>query len=166
MNKEVLKIALGAIFASLSVIFRYTFENLMPDGFNLPFYGIPLIVAGLILGKKYGVLVAIAADTAIGLLSPWGYKPLFVFSSIAWGLLPVLMMKKPKGLKWGLIVIITYLVASLANTGAMWIHYSKTFALLNFYLRLGLIIPFGIIIAYLTYKIYYGVEYAILEEGL
>lgn len=164
MNKEISKISFGAILAALSVIFRYTFENMMPDGFNLPFYGIPLILAGLLLGKKYGVLVAIAADTAIGLLSPWGYKPLFVFSSIAWGLIPALLMKKPKGVWWGGVIIITYLIASLANTGALWIHYSKNYAFANFFLRIGLIIPFGIIIAYLTHFVYYRVNYLLLTE--
>ncbi len=164
MNKELNKIAIGAILASLSVIFRYTFENIMPANFNLPFYGIPLILAGLFLGKRYGVLVAIVADTAIGLLSPWGYLPGFVFSSLAWGLLPALIMKEPKGYKWYFVIAITYLIASLANTGALWFYYSKGFAFANFFLRLGLIIPFSLIISYLTYQVYNRTRYTLLTS--
>ncbi len=154
MNKQIIKISFGAILAALSVVFRYTFEMVMPGNFNLPFYGIPLILAGLLLGKYYGFLVAIVADTAIGLLSPWGYLPGFVFSSIAWGTLPVLLMKKPNGYKWYLVIGITYLFSSLANTGALWFYYSKGFAFANFFLRIGLIIPFGIIIAFITNLVY------------
>lgn len=164
MTKQINKIAIGAVLASLSVIFRYTFENVMPANFNLPFYGIPLILAGLYLGKSYGAIVAIVADTAIGLLSPWGYLPGFVFSSLAWALIPVLLMKTPKGYKWYIVIVIAYLVASLCNTGAMWYYYSKGFAFANFFLRMGLIIPFSLVIAYLTDQVYKRTSYVILTQ--
>ncbi|HHT39459.1 MAG: ECF transporter S component [Acholeplasmatales bacterium] len=154
MNKQITKITIGAVLAALSVVIRMVFDPIMPDNFNVPFYSIPLIIAGFMIGRTYGLVVGIVADTAMGLMSPYGYKPLFVFSSIAWSLLPALLTKEPKGYRWYLIIIITYFTAFLFNTMAMWIHYSKNFAMASFYLRLGLIIPFSFIIAYLTYFIY------------
>ncbi len=159
---ELKKIALGAILAALSVVLNLMFSLWLPtDAFGFPFYSIPLILAGLFLGPLYGLIVAVVADTAFGLAQ--GYYPLFVISSIAWGLLPRLMTRKPLGIKWYIIILITYIVSSLGNTFAIYVHFSKAAALGTLSIRLALLPVFAVLIAFVT-KILYDRIYVALPD--
>ena len=56
--------------------FKLTLEMWITiPGFGFPFYGIPLILAGLYLGPLYGLIVAVVADTTFGIVQ--GYLPLY-----------------------------------------------------------------------------------------
>ena len=153
-NKELIyKLAIGTVLAALSVVLKLAFDLwLKTDVFGFPFYSIPLILSGIFLGPMYGLLVGFVADTISGLVM--GYLPLFLFSSLAWAVIPSLFTKKAKGLKWLLIVVFTYLCASLLNTMALWIHFSQKAAFSLFWLRIGLIPIFGAIIAVVTNILY------------
>lgn len=153
-NKTVIfKLTLGAMLSALSVILNLVFDLwLNINTFGFPFYGIPLILAGLFLGPKYGFLVALASDTVFGLIK--GYYPWFVFSTIAWATIPVLLRPKGNKIYWTFVIVLTYLSATLANTFAMRMNFSRNLALANFWLRVGLIPPFSIIIGVVSYILY------------
>ncbi len=158
-NKNVIfKISLGAIFAALSVVIKLLIDPLFSgQAFGTPFYGIPLILSGLFLGPIYGLIVGIVADTAGG-LGLGHYLPLFVFSSVAWSVIPSLFTKKPQGVKWFLIIYLTYIVSTAFNTVAIWYHFSKNAAKANIYLRVGLIPIFGFIMGWVTQTLFNRLE--------
>ncbi len=152
-KNNIQKLALGAILAALSVVFKLTLEVWITiPGFGLPFYGIPLVLAGLYLGPLYGLVVALVADTTFGLIQ--GYLPLYAISSIAWGVIPSLFKKIRSLGYWVLIVMLTYVVASLGNTLANYVHFGKQVMLGTLYYRLTLIPLLSPIIAFIVHAVY------------
>ncbi|MFA5719546.1 MAG: ECF transporter S component [Acholeplasmataceae bacterium] len=153
MKKNVYKLVIGAILAALSVVLKLTFDLWISiPTFGFPFYGIPLALAGILLGPIYGFMVAVVADTTFGLVM--GYMPLFVFSSIAWGVIPSLFKVRKHISYWVLIILLTYVVASLANSAAMWIYFGFEIMMKTFYFRLALIPLFTPIIAIISKLVY------------
>ncbi len=153
----IVKTTIGAALAAFSVVLKLVFDLwLKTDFFGFPFYSIPLILSGIFLGPVYGLVVGAVADTVSGLFL--GYLPGFIFSSLAWSVIPALLTKKPKGAKWLFVILITYLSASLFNTFAIWFHFSKKAAFSLFWIRISLIPIFGSIIAILTNIIYERTE--------
>lgn len=55
---------------------------------GLPIYSIPLVIASLVLGPVYGLIVGITADIVMGLLGPYNYMPLFGISTVIWAVIP------------------------------------------------------------------------------
>lgn len=153
MKNPIHKLTLGAILAALSVVLKLTLEMWIKlPGFGLPFYGIPLILAGLYLGPFYGLIVAIVADTTFGVIQ--GYLPLYVISSIAWGLIPSLFKRRKSVAYWVFIIMLTYIVATLGNTLANYVHFGAKVMFATLYYRLALIPLLSPFIAIITKLIY------------
>ncbi len=148
MEKNVLRIVLGAVFASLSVAINLMFYFLIPSNgtFGLPYYAIPLIIGGVLLGPIYGLLISAVADTAFGLVV--GYMPLYTISSLMWGILPGLLYKKDyKFFHLTLVIVVSYLLATSANTFANFIYFGRKTALGTLPIRLlSLLFNSGLIV--------------------
>ncbi len=163
-RKNIQKLALGGVLAALSVVLKLTLEMWITiPGFGFPFYGIPLILAGLYLGPLYGLIVSVVADTTFGIVQ--GYLPLYVLSSIAWGVIPSLFKRviikyknphiNPKNLGyWVFVIMITYVVATLGNTLANYVHLGIEVMKATLYYRLALIPVLSPIIAFIVNVVY------------
>lgn len=149
-NRDLIfKLTLSAVLAALSIVLKLMTDYwLRTNFFGFPFYGIPLIISGLLLGPYYALLIGIVADTISGLII--GYLPLFIFSTIAWAVLPCLFTKETKGAKWYVVIFLTYLISSLLNTFAIWLHFSWGGAIGSLSTRLGVLPAFTIIISLIT----------------
>lgn len=158
-NRErVYKLTLSAVLAALSVILKLAFDVwINTNFFGFPFYGIPLIIAGLLLGPYYALLIGFVADTISGLVM--GYLPLFLFSTIAWAVIPCLLIKDTKGIKWWVVIFLTYLVATAFNTFAIWIHFSWAGALSSLITRFSLLPAFSLIISVVTNYVYQRIKH-------
>lgn len=153
MKNPIQKLALGAILAALSVVLKLTLEMWIKiPGFGLPFYGIPLVLAGLYLGPLYGLIVAVVADTTFGIVQ--GYLPLYVLSSIAWGVIPSLFKRRKNVAYWVFMIMFTYIMATLGNTLANYVHLGIKVMMATLYYRLALIPLFAPLIAIFTKLIY------------
>ena len=73
------------------------------------------------------------------------------------------MTRKPSGIKWYIIILITYFVSSLGNTFAIYVHFSKAAALGTLSIRLALLPVFAVLIAFVT-KILYDRIYVALPD--
>lgn len=148
-NREVQNLVLAAIFAAISIMINMFFKFIinMPN-FGLPFYAIPIILGGVILGPGYGALIGLVSDVA-GVFAVGGdFLPLFMIRSILWGLVPgILMYKKYSNFKLAWVILFTYLLASLSNTFAMYVHFDAKTSFALLFLRLGLI-PFNSVIMF------------------
>jgi LytS/YehU family sensor histidine kinase len=84
-------------------------------------HNIPLILIGLNFGPLAGALSGLICDLSSAMYQP-GWNPIFIFSTVLWGLIPGLLrdFNIKSNLK-GLISIelITHIIVSVANTIAM-----------------------------------------------
>lgn len=159
MEKNVLKIVLGATFASLSVAINLMFHFLIPSNgtFGLPYYAIPLVIGGILLGPVYGLLISVVADTAFGLVI--GYMPLYTISSLMWGILPGILYKKEyKFYQLAVLIIVSYLLATTANTFANFIYFGSKTALATLPIRLVSLLFNSILIVFITDSIVKRIE--------
>ncbi|MGI6781493.1 MAG: hypothetical protein ACOX56_01450 [Acholeplasmataceae bacterium] len=155
-KKGLYKMVLGAILTALSIGIRLFFDYVFPTGgtFGLPVYSIPLVIASLTLGPLYGLLVGIVADFG-NLLGPHEYLPLFGISTIIWATIPGLIARKNYNfLKMVFAIIISYLLASLANTLAIIVYYDSKTALGTFAIRIPILLATAPALIYLNHLIY------------
>ncbi|MFH0766722.1 MAG: folate family ECF transporter S component [Bacillota bacterium] len=152
-NKQLQKLVLAASLAAVSVVIDVFFKYALGiQNFGLPFYAVPIIIGSIILGPLYGVIMAFVSDGIGVILANQGYLPMFVLAPIVWGLIPGLLMhKKYSTFKLSYAVPLTYLLASLSNTLALYIHFDMQTTLALLVLRMGLI-PFNSIIIYMVIK--------------
>lgn len=163
-RNRVYKITLSAVLAALSVVIKLAFDLwIRTDFFGFPFYSIPLILSGLLLGPYYGLLIGFVADTISGMFL--GYLPLFVFSTISWAVIPCLLTKETKGVKWWVVIFLTYLIATLFNTFAIWIHFSWGGAIGSLATRLSVLPAFSMLIALISGYVYERLKYTELNFG-
>jgi len=110
----------GAVLAALAITLKYTSITTME--YRLTFYDIPLMIAGIAFGPFVGGIAGFVTDWIYATLHGWPIG-LFTLSSIAWGVIPGLMMlvlKKVSILNLVLIVIITSFIAFSLNTFALY----------------------------------------------
>lgn len=152
-NKQLQKIVLAASLAAVSVVIDVFFKHTLGiQNFGLPFYAVPIIIGSIVLGPLYGVIMAVVGDGVGVILANQGYLPMFVLAPIVWGLVPGLFLhKKYSKTKLAYIIPLTYLLASLSNTFALYIHFDRQTTLALLILRMGLI-PFNSVIIYFVVK--------------
>lgn len=139
MQKQLQKAVLGAILAAMAVGINLFFAYVIGgDGtFGLPIYSIPLIISSIYLGPLYGFLVGFVADLGIGFLGPFGYKPLFVLSTLSWSVIPGLFIRKKYNLfKMIIAVFVAYVLATAGNTLALIVHYDSNTAISSLIYRI------------------------------
>ncbi len=156
-KRELFKIVLGGILTALAVGIRLFFDYVIPMGntSGLPVYSIPLVIASITLGPIYGLLVGITADIGMGLLGPYSYMPLFGISTIIWAVVPGLVARRKYDFfKMALAVIVSYLLASLANTLAIIIYFDSKTALASFAVRIPVLIGTSPALIYINHLIY------------
>ena len=138
MQKTVLKMTYAGVFIALSIVLTRVFTvpiqiaGIQAIRINLGF--IPIILAGIILGPKYGGAVGGIADILGYLLNSGGgaYFPGFTLTSAMVGILPALMMLKFKLNIFILFVsiFITTLTVTVLNTFWLVILFNKGFMIL------------------------------------
>lgn len=148
-NVQIQKLVLAASLTAVSVVIDAFFRIILNiQGFGLPFYAIPLIIGGIILGPLYGGIMGFVGD-ALGVFMTGGtYLPFFVIAAILWGVVPgIFLYKKYSTLRLAMVLVITYLLASTSNTIAMLIYWPREVTVAWFILRMTLI-PFNSIIIF------------------
>lgn len=157
-NLTTKKLIHGSLAAALSAVISLTITYILPMGknFNLPFYAIPLIVISVLYGGKFGIIVAFIADLPIGFLGKYGYDPLFIPHTLIWGLVPGLFkFQRTKLTYYKLLVsiFITYLLASLFNSLAIWIRYGQDLFRLSLLIRCINVVILSIPLSFISFLI-------------
>lgn len=110
----------GAIMAALAVALKFTSITTME--YRLTFYDIPLMISGLVFGPVVGGIAGFVTDWIYATTQGWPIG-LFTLSSIAWGLIPGLLLfvlKKVNLMSIIVIVLITSITAFGLNTFALY----------------------------------------------
>ncbi len=112
-------LAILSLLMSLAVVGKmYSF--MLGDYLRLSFFAVPLLLAGIIGGLPWGIVVAIGADLLYGFVfNSFGYNPIYTISSMFWGIAGGILatfIKKQNHLGW-VVLIITVLVTSFLETG-------------------------------------------------
>lgn len=154
MRREVKYLALAAILTALSIGLDLVIKNLIPVvDFGLPYYAVPLIIGGVVLGPIYGGIMGFISDYVGFMLAPRGsYAILFGLSAIFWGMIPGLLIKYKSNIYMITIaLLITHIMATLSNTIALWLMVSEKTALGSLAIRLPMLPLNVIILTFVTY---------------
>ncbi|MDR2867701.1 MAG: ECF transporter S component [Acholeplasmatales bacterium] len=106
-----------SLLCALSVVLRM-FALGFASNNRLILHNLPLIIIGLNFGPTAGVLAGIICDVSSCLYQP-GWDPLFIVTTVLWGLIPGLLRDVYHKHKIGGLIgieILTHLLVSLANT--------------------------------------------------
>lgn len=153
MSKELKFLSLAGVLTAMSIALDVLVKQVIPvANFGLPYYAIPLIIGGLILGPIYGALMGLISDNVGFMLFATGvYNPLFSLSAIAWGLIPGLLLdKRSKSFRIIIVITLTHLVSTILTTFAMWVVISYDYALASLSLRLSVFPVNLVILSFIT----------------
>ncbi len=110
----------GAIMAALAVALKFTSITTME--YRLTFYDIPLMISGIAFGPLVGGIAGFVTDWIYGTTQGWPIG-LFTLSSIAWGLIPGLLLMALKKVNLFSIIVIVFVTSVIAfslNTLALY----------------------------------------------
>jgi len=117
-----------AILVAMSAVLK-TFLSLESLEFRLTFYGIPLIILGIMMGPVIGIIGGFVVDWIYVIISPFAFTfNLFTLSAISWALIPALLLYRRKDLSWksiAVVVVITSLTAFTFNSLGLYIFYQE-----------------------------------------
>ncbi len=113
-------LVMASIFIALSVVFARLFSIKISEGLRLSFGQTPIILAGLILGPVWGMLVGGLADITGFLVAPLGaYIPGLTLTSALVGLIPGLIRKYVFKKNMPLAVIVSVVIDMLLVNGLL-----------------------------------------------
>ncbi len=164
-KKTIFQITLSAVMAALSIVLEKFMSVNIVMHLKFTFYGLPLMIIGIMFGPKLGFMTGLVAGIVLQLTSPYGLSltsPFWALAPIAWGGLSGLLYRifSQKKEFWCLliVVIITSLCANLLNTLAMYMetilikdpYYTVAAILLDWPIRLLamiiLVIPYTLLV--------------------
>lgn len=152
LNKELKNIIWAALLTAISVLLDVALKLPLPRTIGFAFYAIPIIIAGIFLGIKYSLAIAIIGDTVGVILSGMPFFPIYALGSAMWGLIPPLLLNKYSNFaKIIITVFLTHFIVTTINSIAQVVHYHTGFVgmLIDLPLRIALAIPSSIVIAFL-----------------
>ena len=123
-NKNIARIA---VLVALAAILK-TYLNLDLGIWRLTFYGIPLIILGVMVGPIAGIIGGFAVDFMHVMFSPFAFTfNLFTVSAIMWGFIPGIFLFKRNFRVSTLVIIIlfTSIVAFSLNTTQLYLWYGS-----------------------------------------
>lgn len=128
-KKMVFQITFCAIMAALSIALERFVSIDVGMRIKLTFYGLPLMVVGIMFGPKLGFTTGLVAGIVLQLTSPYGISltsPFWALAPIAWGGISGLLYKafsRKNGYGYlFIVVLVTSLSANLLNTLAMFME--------------------------------------------
>lgn len=120
--KQIQTITIMAILTALSIVLKkFSIDTGM---FRISLFDTPIILAGMIAGPLWGVLVGFYSDLVYGLISGYQFSFIMMLSALAWGLCGGLLYKKKLNfILLLLIILITSCVATTINSIQLYIWY-------------------------------------------
>lgn len=114
-------LVLASMFIALSVLFKLAFSIPVSEGLILSFKQTPIILAGIVLGPIWGLVVGALADVIGFFAKPMGfsYLPTFTVVSALIGLIPGLMYRYVFKKKLLLAVVVSVVIDMLLVNGLL-----------------------------------------------
>ena len=121
-KKQIQTLTLMAILTALSIVLKkFSIDTGL---FRISLFDTPIIIAGMIAGPLWGVLVGFYSDLIYGLISGYQFSFIMMLSALVWGLCGgVLYKKKPKYLVLLLVVLISSVITTTINSLQLYIFY-------------------------------------------
>lgn len=166
MKKSIIKrIAILAILTAISVVLKtFSFGNGLH---RISLFDTPLILAGIIAGPLWGMVVAFSSDFLYSLLSGYSYSFIMMFSALLWGAVGGIFYKRKVNL---LVLFLVVLLTSVVTTGINSIQLMLWNGVDKMIVGLGVRIPTMLIkwpiTTGLVYVLYKRVVLVILKENV
>lgn len=166
MKQKIIKrISILAILTSLSVVFK-TF-SIDPGTNRISLFDTPLILAGIIAGPLWGMVVGFCADFIYSLMSGHSYSFIMMFSTVLWGACGGIFYHKKVNL-WSLLIVV--LITSCLTTGINTIQLTLWYGVDKMVVGLATRIPTMLIkwpiTSSLVYVLYKRVIVVILKDDV
>ena len=156
-SRELKKLVLASSLVAISIVIDIFFKQVLSfNNFGVPFYAIPIIFGSIVLGPVYGLIMGYVSDLVGFVAFPNGvYAFIFALSAMIWGLVPGLFLYKNfDKSKLVFTVILTHILATIANTIGLLTFLPRETALASLTVRLTMIPINVIIISLLVSSLY------------
>ena len=156
-GKELQKLVLASSLVAISIVIDIFFKQILSfNNFGVPFYAIPIIYGSIILGPVYGLIMGYVSDLVGFIAFPNGaYAFIFALGAMLWGFMPGLFLyKKFDKVKLFIVITITHILVTFANTLGLLTFLSAETALASLTIRLTMIPVNVIIISILVSNLY------------
>ncbi|BCR36533.1 folate family ECF transporter S component [Mariniplasma anaerobium] len=156
-SKELQKLVLASSLVAISIVIDVFFKQILSfNNFGVPFYAIPIIYGSIILGPLYGLIMGYVSDLVGFVAFPNGaYAFIFALGAMLWGFIPGLFLyKKFDKVKLVIVVAITHILVTIANTIGLLAFLSVETALASLTIRLAMIPVNVVIITLLVSSLY------------
>lgn len=91
-KKTILKMCVLAVLMALSAVLKkFSFDT---GEYRISLFDTPLLLAGILAGPLWGMLVAFASDFIYSILSGYAYSFIMMFSALLWGQLVEFSIKE------------------------------------------------------------------------
>lgn len=113
-------LVMASIFIALSVVFARLFSIRISEGLRLSFGQTPIILAGILLGPVWGLIVGALADVSGFMIAPMGaYIPGLTLTSALVGLIPGLIHKYVFKKNMTLAIVVSVIIDMLLVNGLL-----------------------------------------------
>ena len=160
-KKMIQKITILAILTALSIVLKkFSFDT---GQYRISLYDTPIILAGIIAGPIWGMIVAFMSDFLYSLMSGYAYSFIMMFAALLWGLVGGLFHKKRINY---FLLFITVFFAGILNTAInsvqLYIWYGAGSLIAGLPLRIITMLIKWPITTTIVYVLYYRVVVPIL----
>ena len=116
---SVFEIVFCAVMASLAIVLEKFVSLEITTLIKLTFYGLPLLIVGVLFGFKHGLITGLVCGVTLQLTSKYGVGPTSIFwalAPISWGAISGLVFEKMKCKNELLKIVVSVVCASISAT--------------------------------------------------
>lgn len=155
-RKLVLKMTTLAILMALSIILKKF--SIDTGYFRISLFDTPLLLAGMIAGPIWGMIIAFISDLLYNLLSGFAYSFIMMFSAVLWGLAGGIFYKlKLQFIPLLIVVFFISILTTTINSVQLYLWYGAGSLFSGLPLRISTMIIKWPITTILVYTLYYRV---------
>ena len=164
-RKLIIKITTLAVLVALSIVLKKF--SIDTGYYRISLFDTPLLLAGMIAGPFWGIVVAFFADLMYNILSGYAYSFIMMFSTVLWGLVGGIFHKvKLQFIPLLIVVFFTSVLTTSINSVQLYVWYGAGSLIAGLPLRITTMIIKWPITTVLVYTLYYRVVQVVLGDKL
>ncbi len=164
-KKTIIKMTVLAILMALSVVLKKF--SIDTGSYRISLFDTPLLLAGMIAGPLWGMVVAFISDLLYSFLSGFAYSFIMMISALLWGLVGGLFYKmKLQFVPFLIVVFFVSILTTSINSFQLYLWYGAGSLIKGLPTRIITMIIKWPITTTLVYTLYYRVVKVVLNKQL
>lgn len=162
-KKKIIKYSTLAILMALSMVLKKF--SIDTGYFRISLFDTPLLLAGMIAGPLWGMIVAFISDFLYSVISGFAYSFIMMFSALLWGLVGGIFYKlKPRFIPLLVVVFFTSILTTVINSIQLYMWYGGSELLVGLPIRIITMTVKWPITTVVVYTLYYRVIKVVLKN--